>query len=41
MCGLVAVFDCDEYGSAHLDKMCSTIAHRGPDSKGIVILKDN
>ncbi len=41
MCGLVAVFDSDEYGSAHLDKMCSTIAHRGPDSKGIVILKDN
>ena len=41
MCGLVAVFDNDEYDSTDLDRMCSTIAHRGPDSKGIVVLNDN
>ena len=41
MCGLVAVFDRDEYDSADLNRMCNTIAHRGPDHKGIVILNNN
>ena len=41
MCGLVAIFDSDEYESTNLDRMCNTIAHRGPDSKGIVILNNN